>query len=78
MDSGLAGECRVRVWLDGLQLDYRAGTADVAFRFAHALTGIGARVDVDQEMTPELRPLPCEQLWAWPDTGELARMPAAS
>ncbi len=58
-------ERRVRVWFgEHLLHDYRAG-AVAAQEYA---TAIGRRfpglaVTVDDDVTEELRPLPCEQLW---------------
>jgi hypothetical protein len=57
-------ECRIRVWLRGHSpLDYRADE-QAARRFADAIRTMGARVVIDHDLTGDLRPLPCERLWA--------------
>lgn len=56
---------RVRVWFGPHLLhDYRAG-ADAAEQYAKAIGKrfAGLTVTVDAEVTADMPPLPCEQLW---------------
>jgi hypothetical protein len=57
-------QCRIRVSFTGhRRLDYRAEVS-AAHRFAAAIRGLGAKVTIDTDVTGDLRPLPCERLWA--------------
>ncbi|NUS42733.1 MAG: hypothetical protein HOQ24_03420 [Mycobacteriaceae bacterium] len=59
----VTSQCRLRVWFEGFDpLDYRADSA-VAHEFAMAAHTVGAVVTIDEEVSDDLRPLPCERLW---------------
>jgi hypothetical protein len=63
-DTTPGQQCRIRVWFhDHRPLAYRAERA-AAHRFAEAIRGFGATVAIDGHVTSDLRPLPCERLWA--------------
>ncbi len=60
-----ASQRRVRVWFgEHLLHDYRAD-ADAAAEYSAAIGRrfAGLQVKLDSEVTEELQPLPCEQLW---------------
>lgn len=58
----------VRVVVDtgGLIFNYRASSLAVALRFQRNMTRDcpGFSVGIDHEDTTDLKPIPCEQLWA--------------
>lgn len=63
--DNLRDERRVRVWFgEHLLHDYRAG-AEAADQYAAAIGRRfhGLAVAVDSEVSDDLPPLPCEQLW---------------
>lgn len=56
---------RVRLWFGPHLLhDYRAG-ADAAAEYAEAIGRrfAGLKITIDAEVSDDLPPLPCEQLW---------------
>lgn len=59
----LSEQCHVRVALDeSAPLDYVAERG-AAERFADAMRARGSAVIVDDNVSDDLRPLPCERLW---------------
>lgn len=58
-------QCRVQLWFGPHLLhNYRAG-AEVAEEYAAAIGRRfgGLKITIDREATPDLTPLPCQQLW---------------